>query len=722
MGIHLNYPKFRASDSRGRPLSGGKLHTYIVGTTTEKPAYSDYNYNTQHTNPIVLDADGEATIYLLGPYKLILKDSNDVEIWTMDNVYGQDSTTGNVYYPYNGATDQGATGNSDTIKYAVDTLGSDTGTIKLLHNSGSATTTYTLTTSETTGSTIYFEIEPGAIIDGAGTLTIESPSRINAGKKQNIFGTSITVVFTNATGEEMPVEWWGTDDAAIVSALTCANASAGSRTGDMWANEMSHATVTLSTDVNIDATITQPTKTLFTMAPGASLIRNFNGDLWKIDTSGTRIGRIQFDHSEYTSALAADNTAALVINTSTDVDDNVPIDEIRSYGNDYASGAAVRGAVIRFDATAHGSDDFYFNHWKKIVANFSKYLFYWNVTEGGGTAGIKGNIFGPIFIDRIRYLWYDKFDGTTTCKFSGNYLGPIIYEGGNNADYLPDASTFDFVDGDVTVAADTIDEVAHGIDTGTPVRLTTTGTLPAGLSLLTNYYVISASADTIQLATTKANAHIGTNIDITAAAGGGTHTLTSIAGLFDMDGATGTINGNTFDGAYYDVDEGYLFQGLDESGEKNLAYISILGESFVGQFKGKIIWKDSTVPNNIFPLHFTALNIPDDTAGTNVSAAGNVGTATSLVLPFDCWIRAIGMYTADKSATSGTIEVYHTASGMTKTFTITNGTNEYYTEFAYSDGYTLSAGDSFRPKVTTANLNTADEDLYVSVYLVPMKN
>lgn len=60
--------------------------------------------------------------------------------------------------------------------------------------------------------------------------------------------------------------------------------------------------------------------------------------------------------------------------------------------------------------------------------------------------------------------------------------------------------------------------------TGTKVRLTTTTTLPAGLALATDYYVIKLDDDTFSLATTYANAVAGTEIDITSA-GTGTHTV-----------------------------------------------------------------------------------------------------------------------------------------------------------------------------------------------------
>lgn len=60
--------------------------------------------------------------------------------------------------------------------------------------------------------------------------------------------------------------------------------------------------------------------------------------------------------------------------------------------------------------------------------------------------------------------------------------------------------------------------------TGTRTRLTTTGTLPAGLSLATDYYVIKVTDSTFRLATSYANAVAGTQINITDA-GTGTHTI-----------------------------------------------------------------------------------------------------------------------------------------------------------------------------------------------------
>ena len=112
-------------------------------------------------------------IYLQGSYKINILDSADAQIpgFPVDNVQGgvgADAGGEDFYYPDATATDQGVTGNSDTIKYAVDTISTDNGTIYLKHDGGTATTTYTLTTSETIPVNVTIIKEFGAVIDGAG--------------------------------------------------------------------------------------------------------------------------------------------------------------------------------------------------------------------------------------------------------------------------------------------------------------------------------------------------------------------------------------------------------------------------------------------------------------------------------------------------------------------------------------------------------------------------
>jgi hypothetical protein len=70
--------------------------------------------------------------------------------------------------------------------------------------------------------------------------------------------------------------------------------------------------------------------------------------------------------------------------------------------------------------------------------------------------------------------------------------------------------------------------IAAVYDTGDLVRLTTTGTLPGGLSPGVNYWVIEVDSTHIKLAENLQDAYDGNEIDITSV-GSGTHTITSYA-------------------------------------------------------------------------------------------------------------------------------------------------------------------------------------------------
>ena len=85
----INYPKFQAINANGDPVTGGKLYTYEVGTSDDKATYSDYTLETEHANPIVLDSLGENEIHGSGYYTLVLTDSDDTEIWTVDEFFKQ---------------------------------------------------------------------------------------------------------------------------------------------------------------------------------------------------------------------------------------------------------------------------------------------------------------------------------------------------------------------------------------------------------------------------------------------------------------------------------------------------------------------------------------------------------------------------------------------------------------------------------------------------------
>lgn len=131
------------------------------------------------------------------------------------------------------------------------------------------------------------------------------------------------------------------------------------------------------------------------------------------------------------------------------------------------------------------------------------------------------------------------------------------------------------------------DEITVALDvfsTGQAVRLTSTGTLPAGLNTTNTYYVIRISGSVYKLASTVANALAGTPVDITDA-GTGTHTMTgtSMGRIKNMVQNTGATTSN------------YRMFAIDEDGKVWVQFQSIwthLPGNAGGGGQGLAIWKN----------------------------------------------------------------------------------------------------------------------------------
>jgi hypothetical protein len=87
MAVSIIGPKFYAWDSdTGKPLAFGKVYTYAAGTNTPKATWQSEDGAVANTNPVILNGAGYADIYLRGRYKIVVKDEDDVEVWTADPV------------------------------------------------------------------------------------------------------------------------------------------------------------------------------------------------------------------------------------------------------------------------------------------------------------------------------------------------------------------------------------------------------------------------------------------------------------------------------------------------------------------------------------------------------------------------------------------------------------------------------------------------------------
>lgn len=194
----------------------------------------------------------------------------------------------------------------------------------------------------------------------------------------------------------------------------------------------------------------------------------------------------------------------------------------RGSGNPAADAIFDAGSNLTFQAvkdttTSSGS----MVHGGNVQPTFYKYLLNGSAFTAAGTTAP-----GVLCLVDVVGFYRVTSVTTTTAQSTTNTLS-------QSDTFTADAST------DVCTWTSTAN-IPSNILTGTRVRLTTSGTLPAGLATATDYYVIKLTDSTFELATSYANAIAGTQINITDA-GTGTHTVnwllpryTSGAGLNAM--------------------------------------------------------------------------------------------------------------------------------------------------------------------------------------------
>lgn len=73
-------------DGNGNPYSGVKVYHTAAGTDTLKNVWTDEGKVTPAANPVVGDSRGMVSFYADGDYKLVIKDTDNVTLYTWDNV------------------------------------------------------------------------------------------------------------------------------------------------------------------------------------------------------------------------------------------------------------------------------------------------------------------------------------------------------------------------------------------------------------------------------------------------------------------------------------------------------------------------------------------------------------------------------------------------------------------------------------------------------------
>ena len=170
-------------DGQGRIIPSATVSVYLAGTTTAANIYTAAAGGSPVTS-VTTASDGSFSFFVsdsdfsLNQKFKITMTKTDFATKSYDNITIFAPVPTGVFYPDANATDQGAaTTGGYSLKDIIDAAGSNNITIKLRNSSGSATTSYTLTTSETIPATCSIELEIGAMITqgGSAVLTINGP-------------------------------------------------------------------------------------------------------------------------------------------------------------------------------------------------------------------------------------------------------------------------------------------------------------------------------------------------------------------------------------------------------------------------------------------------------------------------------------------------------------------------------------------------------------------
>lgn len=139
--------------------------------------------------------------------------------------------------------------------------------------------------------------------------------------------------------------------------------------------------------------------------------------------------------------------------------------------------------------------------------------------SGATTAATVATAFQNAF-NALTAVPFEGNDATADVAFTQDLFGIIDPPEVHNTDDSGDGSiivvvTDAGVNSEVNVDDNEVTIPSHGFSEGLKGQLTTTGTLPAGLSTSTDYYIIVVDSNTVKFASSLSNAQAGTAVNIT---------------------------------------------------------------------------------------------------------------------------------------------------------------------------------------------------------------
>lgn len=182
--------------NNGSPLSGGKVYTYEAGTSTPKTTFTTEDEATANANPVILDSNGSADIWLGdGGYKFVVTDSADVTVFTTDDIGGSSSTA------FGGAVNAISSNTAITEVYKNSfNVCTSSPTLSLLSTSAAGEGFYITATNNGAG-VVTIDPDGSELIAGSATYTLaagESAIVICDGSAWQVFSTKDFAQLGNA--------------------------------------------------------------------------------------------------------------------------------------------------------------------------------------------------------------------------------------------------------------------------------------------------------------------------------------------------------------------------------------------------------------------------------------------------------------------------------------------------------------------------------------------
>lgn len=279
----LPWPKSQFFDDNGNPLAGGKLYSYKAGSSIPLATYADKAAAVPNANPVILNSRGEALIFLSAQaYKLILKDANDVTIWTLDNfVVTQTDTDTLADAIADAQAAQTAAEAAQAAAATSETNASSSATAAASSASSASTSASNAATSESNAAS--------SASSASTSASSASTSASNAASSASAASTSATNAASSATAAATSASNAASSATAAAASASAATTHIANPTGAHAATAISSSTTGVS-GTNVQANLTDLKTQIDTKAASSTVTTHTSASSGVHGVTGSVVG------------------------------------------------------------------------------------------------------------------------------------------------------------------------------------------------------------------------------------------------------------------------------------------------------------------------------------------------------------------------------------------------------------------------------------------------